>query len=78
MEPAMPTSVAALEAEALELSPEERVLLADHLLASLDGEHEIDGAWALEVDRRLAQLDSGGVTLVPTEQDVQRAREAMR
>jgi hypothetical protein len=38
----MPTSLAALEAEALELSPEGRVLLADHLIASLDGENEID------------------------------------
>jgi hypothetical protein len=38
----MSTPLATLEAEALKLSPEERVLLADHLLASLGGQQEVE------------------------------------
>lgn len=73
----MPTSLAALEIEALKLSPEERVVLADHLLASLGDEREIEEAWAAEVDRRLAEVESGRVALVPVEDAIQRARQAL-
>ena len=40
---------------ALSLSPGERAMLADHLLASLDApnQKEIDGAWAQEAERRM-------------------------
>jgi len=72
------TSLATLEAEALKLTPEERALLADHLLASLGGEREIDDAWAAEVERRLAEIESGQVALVPAEKAIQRARQALR
>ena len=77
MDLAMPTSLANLEAEALKLPPEERVLLAEHLLASLGGEREIEDAWAAEVERRLAEVESGRVSLVPAEQAIQRARRAL-
>ena len=73
----MSTSLATLETEALKLSPEERVVLADHLLASLDSEHKIEEAWAVEVERRLAEIESGHVALVPVEQAIHRAREAI-
>lgn len=73
----MSTQLATLEAEALKLSPEDRVLLADHVLASLRGRAEIEEAWGAEVDRRLAEVEAGTVSLTPVEQAVQRARQAL-
>jgi putative addiction module component (TIGR02574 family) len=67
----MSTQLATLEAEALKLSPEDRVLLADHVLASLRGRDEIEEAWGAEVDRRLAEVEAGTVSLTPVEQAVQ-------
>ena len=55
----MSTQFAVLEAEALKLPPEERALLADHLLASLGAQGEVEQAWATEVERRLAAIEAG-------------------
>ena len=73
----MSTQFATLEAEALKLSPEERVLLADHLLASLGAHAELEEAWAAEIDRRLSEVESGHAQLVPSEQAIKRARQAL-
>jgi len=73
----MSTQFAALEVEALKLSPEERALLADHLLASLGASSEVEQAWAVEIERRLAEVEAGHVELVPIEQAIQRARRAL-
>ena len=69
--------LAALEAEALKLPPEERVLLADHVLASLRQQDEVEEAWGVEVDRRLAEVEAGDVSLIPVEQAIQRARQTL-
>ncbi len=73
----MSTQLAALEAEALKLSPEDRVLLADHVLASLREQDEVEVAWGAEIDRRLAEVEAGDVSLIPVEQAIQRARQAL-
>jgi putative addiction module component (TIGR02574 family) len=73
----MSAQFAALEAEALKLPPEERALLADHLLASLGAQDDVEQAWAAEVERRLAEVEAGQVELVPIEQAIQRARQAL-
>ena len=73
----MSMQLATLEAEALKLSPEDRVLLADHVLASLRDRDEVEEAWGAEVDRRLAEVEAGTVSLIPVEQAVQRARQAL-
>lgn len=73
----MSTPFAALEEEALKLSPEERALLADHLLASLGPPREVEAAWAEEAERRLAEVESGRAPLVPLEQALARARQAI-
>ena len=73
----MPSSLASLEAEALMLSPEDRAVLADHLLASLAVEQEVEEAWAAEVGRRIAEVESGSMQLVPIEQAIARARQAL-
>ncbi len=73
----MSTQLAALEAEALKLSPEDRVLLADHVLASLRAENEVEEAWGVEIERRLAKVEGGDVRLIPVEQAVQRALQTL-
>ncbi len=65
-----------LEAEALKLSPEERAHLADRLIASLAEDPEIEEAWAAEVERRIAEIEAGRVTVVPAAEAIARARRA--
>jgi putative addiction module component (TIGR02574 family) len=74
----MPATVEELEAQALRLAPDERVRLADRLLASLSADPEVDDAWAAEIERRLAELDSGQAEAVPLEEAIARARAAIR
>lgn len=52
---------------ALQLSPEQRADLADLLWASALPQTEIDTAWAVEIEQRLAQVDSGEVEPIPYE-----------
>lgn len=68
----------ALEAEALQLSPAQRVALADCLLASVAGAEGLDAVWAAEVMQRLAAIESGQGRLVPAEVAIERARQALR
>ena len=53
--------------DALALPTEARAALAGSLLESLDTDvHEdAESAWATEVNRRLAELDSGTVKTIP-------------
>jgi len=53
--------------QALQLSPEERAALAASLIESLDEQvdEDAEAAWALEIRRRLAELDSGAVKTIP-------------
>lgn len=73
----MPTPLASLEAEALKLPPEQRVALADHLLASLSVERDVDEAWAAEVQHRIEEIEAGRMALVPAEQAIARAKQAL-
>ncbi|HVZ45994.1 MAG TPA: addiction module protein [Ramlibacter sp.] len=72
----MNVSLAKIEAEALQLPVEERVRLADHLLASIAGESDIEEEWGEEVERRLAEAETGAPFL-PLEDAVARARRAI-
>ena len=53
--------------EAMRLDPEERATLMRLLIGSLDAESEegVDDAWMAEVERRMAELDSGAVQSLP-------------
>jgi putative addiction module component (TIGR02574 family) len=73
----MSSQRATLEAEALKLSPEERVSLADRLLASVASNGEVEDAWSAEIDRRLAAVEAGRTELVPVDEAIQRARRAL-
>jgi putative addiction module component (TIGR02574 family) len=72
METVVPTSVEALEAEVLRLSPADRARLLARLIASLDADAEIEAAWDAIADAREADLDSGKVECVPLEEAVAR------
>jgi putative addiction module component (TIGR02574 family) len=61
----MSSTVEALEAEALQLSAAERARLIERLIASLDIDPEVEEAWAAEVERRNAEIESGAVSLIP-------------
>jgi len=66
--PAKDTELEKLEAEALKLAPGERAALVQRLLASLEEDTEMEEAWAQEVERRIAEVESGAVQLIPIEE----------
>ena len=74
----MTSSIVELESQALKLTPEERVSLADRLLASVSADDDVDDAWSQEAERRLAELEDGTVAAVPLEAAIARARGAIR
>ena len=62
-----------LKARALQLTPPDREELIRVLIASIDGEpegtpEEIARAWDEEIERRIADLDSGKTVTIPAEQ----------
>jgi|CXWL01.1.fsa_nt_gi putative addiction module component (TIGR02574 family) len=59
------TRFQAIENEALSLEPEERSALVESLRASLDSADAIEEAWAEDVERRIADVESGAVQLIP-------------
>lgn len=70
----MNRSVAELWSEASALSEKDRADLAGLLIASLEGQPDegIDAAWAVEIERRIAELDAGAVRGIPWEHVRQR------
>lgn len=61
----MSSTFEALEAEILRLPAAERARLVERLIASLDTDPEIEGAWVTEVERRQAEIESGATSLLP-------------
>lgn len=76
----MTTLVEELSARAKTLSVQDRVRLAEELLASLDQEpnSEVDAAWDREIQRRVAEVESGTVALVTSEDVHAEARRLIR
>ena len=56
--------------EAVELTEEERASLAGLLIESLEGDPDADveTAWAAEIQRRVAEVESGTARTVPWEE----------
>jgi putative addiction module component (TIGR02574 family) len=67
-----------LKARRLKLTPEERVQLADRLIASVFEDHEVEEAWAVEVERRVAEIESGRSKLIPAAEAIAHARAAIK
>ncbi|MGH8580672.1 MAG: addiction module protein [Gammaproteobacteria bacterium] len=61
----MTVTVETIEAEALQLTAADRARLVERLISSLDIDPAVEDAWAAEVERRNAQMESGEVSLLP-------------
>jgi len=61
---------------ALALPPGARAMLAEHLLESLDlpDQKEVDGSWAVEVERRMKDMDEGKAELFEGQQVLRELR----
>ena len=63
----MPPNLDDIQAEAMKLSIEERAELADRLWASLEPQADVDAAWAVEIERRVRQLETSEIETIPHE-----------
>ncbi|MDB6122183.1 MAG: uncharacterized protein JWQ71_1176 [Pedosphaera sp.] len=68
-----------IERQALELSPEEREALADHLLRSLDDAplNHVDEAWVAEAERRYQDFKSGKTQAIPGDKIFSQIRQEL-
>ncbi len=74
----MSRTVETLEAEALQLPAPERARLVERLISSLDVDPGVEEAWAAEVERRHAEIESGAVTLLPGAETLAKLRAEFR
>jgi putative addiction module component (TIGR02574 family) len=76
----MPDTAAELAMRGKQLPREERERLVDELLVSLNepATAELDAAWNVEIERRLAAYDRGEVQALPAEEVFAKARAIAR
>ena len=76
----MSTLVEELSARAKTLSAEDRARLVEELLDSLQGgfDTEAESAWDREIERRVAEIESGAVKLISAEEVHAEARRLIR
>lgn len=74
----MSTQFEILEAEVLKLAPSDRAMLAEHLIASLDQDNEIEAIWAVEVEKRVAEIESGSVAGMPLGEAIKQVRASLK
>jgi len=76
----MAHSLKELTDEALQLPPDERVVLAESLLLTIDEGHDrvVDEAIMVELQRRLDDFRTGNVTGIPVDQVLREVREALK
>ncbi len=68
-----------LSHKARTLPPEDRVRLAEELLASVqEPDAEVDAAWAEEIKRRIAEIDSGKAKLIPADEVFAEVRRLLK
>jgi putative addiction module component (TIGR02574 family) len=68
----MPNPLEELKELVLALPPNQRLLFADWIYESVEeedaeGEAEVSAAWDTEIRRRLDEIDSGKVEMIPSE-----------
>jgi hypothetical protein len=71
---AVGTTLELLESEALKLSLADRSHLLGRLIASLDVDDELEGAWEREADRRESELAAGRARVVLGSEVIERLR----
>lgn len=64
--------------EAMKLTPEERVDLAEKLWVSVETPQAVAEAWDLEIERRIAQLDAGEVEAYPADEVIAELRAKLQ
>lgn len=76
----MSKSVAELEREARRLPEQDRALLAQHLIASIDPGEDIDAeaAWLEEAERRYQTYRQGKLTAKPADQVFREAKSQLK
>ncbi len=76
----MPTLVEELSVRARTLSAEDRARLVEELLDSLQGESDVEAesAWDREIERRVAEIESGTAKLISAEEVHAEARRLIR
>ena len=78
----MSLSLAEIEAESRQLSPDERSSLIGRLVRDQDSENpilpEIAEAWADEAERRDLEMERGEVEGIPLEEVIRQARALLR
>jgi len=69
-----------LTEQALRLPPDERVVLAESLLLTINEKHDlkIDEAVMKELERRLQDFRDGNVTGIPADEAFRRIRETLK
>jgi putative addiction module component (TIGR02574 family) len=75
----MSNALAELKQKAAQLNEAERAELALELIESLDGETDVDAdeSWRIEVQRRIAEIESGEVQLIPGDEVFARLRRKL-
>ncbi len=72
------TTAERLLQEAMQLTSDERELLAVELFASLEKEPGYDEAWGAEIGRRMKEIDDGTVEMIPGDRVMAELRERLR
>ena len=69
-----------IEQEALQLSPDERAQLAEHLIYSLDEEEDVDAErlWVAEAERRYQDYKNGAVKAKPADEVFNETRSKIK
>lgn len=67
-----------LEAQAMKLSPVERLRLGERLLSSVDSDLEFEAEWEEAVDRRVEEMRSGAVEMIPGDEVFRSALERLK
>jgi len=72
----MDTLAEGIIAQALQMPPHARALIAERLLLSLEAESdmEVEVAWQQEVQHRMKEVEKGEIVCIPWEQVLQRLR----
>jgi len=73
----MVTQLEMLEAEALNLTSGERAAFAQLLLSSLDEDVELETAWAVEVEKRIAAIERGETGTIPLSDALAQVRASL-
>lgn len=64
----MPTTVQTVAEQAMQLTPEDREVLVERLIASLEPVGPLHPAWRDEIAHRVAEMDAGRVRFIPADE----------